>query len=359
MTQPRLHLRGVVLPDGAARDVFVGDDGRITFDGSVGDARTIVDGGFLLPGLVDAHAHLTIRPDRMPADDADVLTHARDQVEGGVLLIREPGAVSHVTASLAGKGLPRILTAGRWLAGRGRFLPGWAREVDDEELAEAVVEELRAGGGDWAKVVGDWLGREGRRPSFRPETLAETVRRVHEAGGRLAIHAILAETVELAVAAGCDSVEHGTFASASSVAEIADWGLALTPTVGAVLAPPPPPGASAEVRAWSNEAKRSVREVVRAAWEAGVTLLAGTDVVIAHGRVREEIGLLASCGVPAEAALAAGSWGARDFLGLSGIEEGAPADLVAYVRDPREDLSVLDAPVVVVLGGRLFDADRR
>jgi imidazolonepropionase-like amidohydrolase len=339
------------------RDVFVGGDGRLSFDASSGDARTVADGGFLVPGLVDAHAHLTVRPDGTPADDVDVLTQARDQVEGGVLLVREPGAVSRVTASLAGEGLPRIVTAGRWLAGRGRFLPGWAREVDDDELAEAAVEELQAGGGGWAKVVGDWLSREGRRPSFLPETLAETVRLVHEAGGRLAIHAILAETVEMAVAAGCDSVEHGTFASESSVAAIADRDLALTPTVGAVLAPSPP-SAPLEVRDWAKEARRSVREVVRAAWEAGVSLLAGTDVVIPHGRVREEIGLLASCGVPAEAALAAGSWAAREFLGLPGIEEGARADVVAYPRDPREDLSVLDAPVAIVLDGRLVDPGR-
>jgi imidazolonepropionase-like amidohydrolase len=87
--------------------------------------------------------------------------------------------------------------------------------------------------------------------------------------------------------------------------------------------------------------------------------MAGTDVAIEHGRVREEIRMIASCGVPAEAALAAGSWAARAFLGLPGIGEGARADIVAYVRDPREDLSVLDAPVAVVLDGRLVDPGRR
>lgn len=352
MTEPRLHLRGTVLPGGVERDVFVGPDGLVSFEGSEADARTVADGVFLIPGLVDAHAHLTVRQDGGPADDADVRSHARDHVEGGVLLVREPGAVSHITATLRGEGLPRIVAAGRWLAGRGRFVPGWGREVDDDELAEAALEELRAGGGGWAKVVGDWRTAGGRGPSFLPETLADTARRVHEAGGRLAVHAILAETVEMAVAAGCDSVEHGTFASESSVAEIAERGIALTPTVGAVLTPPPP-GADAEAREWAATAHRTVREVVRAAWEAGVPLMAGTDVAIPHGRVREEIELLATCGVPAEAALAAGSWGARAFLGLPGIEEGAPADVVAFVRDPREDMSVLDTPVVVVLGGRL------
>jgi imidazolonepropionase-like amidohydrolase len=105
--------------------------------------------------------------------------------------------------------------------------------------------------------------------------------------------------------------------------------------------------------------ERSVRGVVRAAWEAGVTLLAGTDVAIPHGEVRREIELLASCGLPAEAAVGAGSWAARAFLGLPGIEEGAPADLVAYARDPREDLSVLGEPSAIVLDGRPVDTARR
>jgi imidazolonepropionase-like amidohydrolase len=287
-----------------------------------------------------------------------VLSQARVQVEGGVLLVREPGAVSHVTATLEGEGLPRIVTAGRWLAGRGRYIPGWAREVDDDELAEAAVEELRAGGGGWAKVVGDWRFEDRFQPSFRAETLADAVGRVHVAGGRVAIHAIQRETVEMAVAAGCDSIEHGTFASADSIAAIAGAGTALTPTMGAVLSPQAV-GASEVARSRAAGMHDTLRSTVRAAWEAGVTLMAGTDVAIPNGEVRREIELLASAGLPAEAALAAGSWAARAFLGFPGIEEGAPADLVAYLRDPREDLSALDAVVAIVLDGRLVDPGRR
>ncbi len=89
----------------------------------------------------------------------------------------------------------------------------------------------------------------------------------------------------------------------------------------------------------------------------GVTVLAGTDSLggehSPHGRVADEIRWLARAGVPAEAALGAGSWTARRWLGLPGIEEGAPADLVAFPADPRRDLAVLDEPSRVVLRSRV------
>jgi imidazolonepropionase-like amidohydrolase len=93
--------------------------------------------------------------------------------------------------------------------------------------------------------------------------------------------------------------------------------------------------------------------VVRAAYEAGVPVFAGTDAGggIDHGRVADEIRALHAAGLPAEVALAAGSWAARTWLGLPGIEEGAPADLVVYERDPRADLETLQSPQRTVLRG--------
>jgi imidazolonepropionase-like amidohydrolase len=57
-------------------------------------------------------------------------------------------------------------------------------------------------------------------------------------------------------------------------------------------------------------------------------------------------------GVPAEPALAAATTGARRYLGLPGLEPGAPADLVTFDRDPRHDIAALAAPVAVLSGGR-------
>jgi len=85
-----------------------------------------------------------------------------------------------------------------------------------------------------------------------------------------------------------------------------------------------------------------------------VSILAGTDAGMGpHGQVATEISLLLKAGLSPEAALAAGSWAARDYLGLPGIEEGAPADLVAYRDDPTADVEALRRPAAVVLDGRL------
>ena len=63
---------------------------------------------------------------------------------------------------------------------------------------------------------------------------------------------------------------------------------------------------------------------------------------------------MAGLGLPAEYALGAASWRAREWLGWNaGLDEGAPADFVVYDRDPRDDLSVLSRPKRVVLRGRV------
>src|SRR5436305_159671 len=93
--------------------------------------------------------------------------------------------------------------------------------------------------------------------------------------------------------------------------------------------------------------------------EAGVRLLAGTDSgVVPHGAIRGEIGRLIEAGVPPSTAVGAGSWDARAFLGFPGIEAGAPADVVAFHRDPREGPGVLAEPALIVLDGRVVDASR-
>jgi imidazolonepropionase-like amidohydrolase len=95
--------------------------------------------------------------------------------------------------------------------------------------------------------------------------------------------------------------------------------------------------------------------VVRAAFDAGVPVFAGTDAggSVPHGLIAEEVRALHAAGLPAEVALAAASWAARSWLGLPCIEEGAPADLVVYDADPRADVDTLSRPQLMVLRGRV------
>ena len=90
-------------------------------------------------------------------------------------------------------------------------------------------------------------------------------------------------------------------------------------------------------------------------------VFAGTDAGggIEHGVIADEVRALHAAGLPAEAALAAASWAARDWLGLPCIEEGAPADLVVYDTDPRADLDALQRPQRMVLRGRVVRIARR
>jgi imidazolonepropionase-like amidohydrolase len=194
------------------------------------------------------------------------------------------------------------------------------------------------------------------RPNFRVEALAAAVRRVHAVGARMAVHAASPEAIDVALEAGVDSIEHGWGLRDDHIAAMAARGVVLVPTLiilpaaeGLATALGLTPAATADLLATAARHP----EMVRRAAAAGVQVLAGTDAGMGpHGMIREEIRLLGDAGLPQEAALAAGSWVARRFLGLPGIEEGAPADLVAYEDDPREDPEALARPAFIMLDGR-------
>ena len=351
-------IRGTVLPEGDVRDVYVTGT-SITFD-PVDGAEMLLDDVILIPGLVDTHAHLALAspaPDSAPIADR-VAASARAHLDAGVLLVREPGSIDHSSVGVGPPvGLPRTLTGGRFLAPEGRYFPGLAREVTDEELPAAAEEELRASGA-WAKVIGDSpVPGPGLVRTFSAEALAQAASRVHAAGGRIAIHCSNPEVIQDAIDAGFDSLEHATGLRADQVEQVAAAGIAWVPTRSI----------DAGIRelihgmAWPDDEIRIVEQsldeqpaVLCRAVEAGVNVLAGTDAGMGpHGMIRHEVELLAAAGLAPDVALAAASWAARSWLGLPGIEEGAPADLVAFRSDPREDLSVLAQPAAVILDGRL------
>jgi imidazolonepropionase-like amidohydrolase len=356
---PDLHLSGVLLPEGEHRDLWV-TGGRITHE-PVPGAETVSRGGFLLPGLVDAHCHVGIGPGGVPVDDVEELrAQALTERAAGVLALRDCGSPVDTRVLDEHPDLPRVIRAGRHLAAPRRYIPGLAVELDPADLvAEAVVQARRGDG--WVKLVGDWIDRAvgDLAPEWPADALSAAIAAVHAEGARVTAHTFGTDALPALIAAGIDCIEHGTGLTEELVGEMAARGTAVVPTL--VNVENFPGFAAAGERrfpAYASTMRRlyaSSGAVVRAAYEAGVPVFAGTDAGggIEHGVIAQEVRALHDAGLPAEAALGAASWAAREWLGLPGIAEGAPADLVVYETDPRRDLDTLQRPQRMLLRGRV------
>jgi imidazolonepropionase-like amidohydrolase len=354
-----LHLSGVVLPDGEHRDLWV-RDGRITFEPLHG-AETVSRGGWLVPGLVDAHCHVGIGRGGAHVEDlAGLREQALAERAAGVLALRDCGSPVDTRALDDEPDLPRIIRAGRHIAAPRRYIPGLAVEVEPGDLVAEV--RVQAGRGDgWVKLVGDWIdrGQGDLAPEWPADVLTDAIRAAHEEGSRVTAHTFGTDALPGLIAAGIDCIEHGTGLTEDLLADMAARGTAVVPTLVNVESFPGFAAAGEQkFPAYASTMRRlyaSSGAVVRAAFEAGVPVFAGTDAGggVSHGVIADEVRALHAAGIPAEAALAAASWAARAWLGLPCIEEGAPADLVVYDGDPRADLDTLQRPQRMVLRGRV------
>jgi imidazolonepropionase-like amidohydrolase len=357
---PAFHVRGVVLPDDEERDLFITGD-RLTFD-AVPGAETIVGRGFVVPGLVDAHCHIGIRPGAVAVERVeDAKELALVNRAAGVLTIRDAGSPLRYETLDDDDDMPRLARAGQHLAPQRRYIPGLGVECAPDELTDRMLEQAKLGNG-WVKLVGDWIDRErgDLGPCFDAATVAAAVEAAHGAGVRVAVHTFGEDAVEALVAAGVDSVEHGCGLTTDLLDRMADQGTVLVPTMVNVDRQFESIADQAEAKypayaGHMRRLRRSFPEVVRAAHEAGVAIYAGSDAGggIEHGLVAEEAVLLHQAGLSAADALAAASWAAREWLGFPGLVEGGPADLVVYDTDPRADLGVLRRPGRIVLRGRV------
>nr|WP_243850917.1 amidohydrolase family protein [Modestobacter marinus] len=352
-------MSGVVLPEGEHRDLWV-SAGRITFQ-PVAGAETVSRGGFLLPGLVDAHCHVGIGNGGVHATGVeDLRAQALEERAAGVLALRDCGSPVDSRVLDEHLDLPRVIRAGRHIAAPRRYIPGLAIELEPADLVAEVRVQARRGDG-WVKLVGDWIDRGvgDLAPEWPDDVVAAAIAAAHEEGARVTAHTFGTDALPGLLAAGIDCIEHGTGLTEELVGEMARRGTAVVPTLVNVENFPGfaaagearfPSYASTMRRLYANSGA-----VVRAAFEAGVPVFAGTDAGggIDHGVIADEIRALHAAGLPVEAALAAGSWGAREWLGLPGLTEGAPADIVVYETDPRVDLDTLQRPQRMVLRGRV------
>jgi imidazolonepropionase-like amidohydrolase len=356
MTTP-LRFHGPVLPDGESRELYV-VDGRVTYEKQAG-AETAAE-GWIVPGLVDAHCHLGLDDDGA-ISEAETEAQAVADRDAGALLIRDCGSAADTAWIHDREDLPRLIRAGRHIARTKRYIRNYAHEVEPDELAATVAREAQRGDG-WVKLVGDWISRDDGdlAPSFPPEAFAEAIRVAHDHGAKVTAHCFGEAVLPGLVEAGIDCIEHGTGLSPDLVSTMAERGVALVPTVMQLDKFPQYAEAGAEKFPRYAEHMTDLhahrRETIMAAYDAGVRLFAGSDGggVARHGNIAGEVVAMAGLGMPADYALGAASWRARDWLGWnSGLDEGAPADFVVYDADPLADLGVLAAPARVVLRGRV------
>jgi imidazolonepropionase-like amidohydrolase len=352
-----LHVRGVVLPDDEPRDLWV-VNGRVRTS-PVPNAQTVFDGGFLVPGLVDAHCHIGIGPGG-PVDLAEAAQQAETDRDAGTLLIRDCGVPVDNRPLQERLDLPRIIRAGTHLSRPKRYIAHLGIEIEDPaDLPAAVVAQAEDGDG-WVKLVGDWIDRSigDLAPLWPDDVLVAAIDAAHKAGARVTAHVFGEDALPGLINAGIDCVEHGTGLTADTIEAMAARGTALVPTMINTENFPGIAESAAKYPAYGKHMlalHARARQTVAAAIEAGVPVYAGTDAGggIEHGQLAAEIIALADAGLAPVAAIGAASWRARQWLGWPSLTEGAPADLVGYPDDPRRDLAVLHSPGLIVLRGRV------
>jgi imidazolonepropionase-like amidohydrolase len=348
-------FRGPVLPDGEARDLYV-VDGRVTLEPRSG-AETVAE-GWIVPGLVDAHCHIGLDDHGAIPDDEAEAQAVQDR-DAGALLIRDAGSAADTRWIHDRDDLPRLIRCGRHIARTKRYIRNYADEVEPGELAAAAGREARAGDG-WIKLVGDWISRDegDLAPSFPADAFAEAIAAAHAEGARVTAHCFGHDVLPGLIDAGIDCIEHGTGLDESLIDAMAARGTALVPTVMQLdKFPEYAEAGQARFPAYAatiTDLHARRRATIMAAYDAGIPLYAGSDGggVSRHGNLAGEVLAMAELGMPAEYALGAASWRAREWLGWNAtLDEGAPADFVVYDRDPRADLTALLSPRRVVLRG--------
>ena len=354
---PALHVRGRGLPDGEPIQWWIAD-GVLRAD-PVRGAETIFDGGWIIPGLVDAHCHVGLGPHGAIGFD-EAIVQAEAERDAGALLLRDCGSPVDTRSLDSHHDLPQIIRAGRHLARPKRYMQGYAIELEDEwQLPEALAEQARRGDG-WVKLVGDWIDRSvgDLAPLWSDDVLVAAIAAAHAEGARVTAHVFGEDALPGLIKAGIDCIEHGTGLTEDTVALMAEHGTALVPTLINIENFPGFADAAGRYPAYATHMRElyaACPSRIGAAREAGVPIYAGSDAGgnIAHGRIAEEVAALAGIGMTPTEALGAASWDARKWLRRSGLEDGAPADLLCFAGDPRRP-EVLSRPDRVILRGVVY-----
>jgi imidazolonepropionase-like amidohydrolase len=371
---------GAILLDGR-RIVAVGESSAVP----PGDDELFFPGGTILPGLVDAHTHISFNMGEQPVgalERGDLAhrafrsaRHLRQDLEAGVTLVRVVGEIGFLDvaarAEVAAGTIPgpRMVIATRSLAatnGHGGEWPGNAVDGVDE-MRKAVRTNLRRGADLTKLLVTGSVDHPGGHfgCGFSREEIAVAVEESHRAGKPVGAHAIRPEDVRLCVEAGVDAIEHGHMIDDPTIALMAERGTWLVATLAIVLdeallaADLAANPEFAEVE-WLPR-RAAAPEAYRRAIGAGVRWACGTDAM--HGRMADEVVALVQIGIPADAALIAATRSGAELCGLDHdfgtLAPGKVADLIVVDGNPLEAIETLRRVRLVVQHGQPVFARER
>ncbi len=316
---------------------------------------------FAIGGLADCHAHLAVdalSQVHLIGEIRGIRARAFTHLSHGVFLVIDKGWRDEVVLRLLEDPpwtRPHLQAAGRIITGPRGYFEDFAVETDEAGLAAAVAAANTAG--RWVKLVGDWP-QKGKGPvtNFGEEALRRACAIAHDAGARVAIHTMAPGTPGVAVRAGVDSIEHGLYLNADDIEVLGSRGGAWVPTIGNVRDVTRMLGSGSNGARILGEGLENVARMLPLALEAGVAILAGTDLGLAHGDVAGEAALLKSYGLSDRAAVAAASHSAYLYLGIPYLSAGASADVVLFDHDPNNDVTRLQSPAAAMRAGRvIFD----
>jgi imidazolonepropionase-like amidohydrolase len=400
------NSRTVVLHAGRVLDVKTGkllsdqtlviEDGKIVSIGASAETKPPADAvrielpnATVLPGLIDAHTHLTSDPKfgyeelgiSVPREALTGAKNARITLQAGFTTVRSVGADGYTDVALrdainAGDVPgPRMLVSGPALGITGghcdnNLLPYEYHAVGDgvADGIAAVQHKVRENikyGSDLIKIcaTGGVLSK-GDDPQASQYTLDEMkaiVADAHRLGRKVAAHAHGAQGILWASEAGVDSIEHGSYIDDAGIAEMKKNGTYLVPTL--YLADwflenaeknRVPDFLLVKAKAVMPAARKNIAH----AFASGVKVAFGTDAAVyPHGLNAREFAVMVKLGLTPLQAIQAATVNAADLLGWPGkvgsLEPGAWADIVAVDGDPLKDVTTLEHVKFVMKGGEV------
>ena len=348
--------------------------------------------GTVLPGLVDVHAHFTFGTglrtyEVIMAEDTDELMVTRGvanlatHLRAGVTTARDCGARGNTAIELReianGESFPgpRLLVSGPPLTKpRGHF---WfcGGEADGVDGVEVRVRELIDSGVDFLKIMasgGGTVGTDSTESSFSDEELTAAVGVAHSNGLLVTAHCLSASSVESAVRAGVDELEHLNFMQPDGSRRMDDRLAELVTAAGVYLSPTIQTGyrrmeelralpqldsaTSTELAGLEGKLESKLSFITRL-HALGAKIVMGTDAIPMMGDYALGLELLVRAGMSPSAAIDSATRLAAEAIGLGDevgtIEPGKSADLIVVDGDPLREISSAAAVLTVIRQGRV------